>query len=136
MTAKEYLSRARKLQSRLDALERARAGAWERATATTANGSTPVSGGDISRKTEAYAELVATIDREYDRLGELKQEIIGTISKVQDNTLAALLIAYYVDGATWDQTAEIIHYSIYRTVHDKHPQALRAVEGIINATGV
>lgn len=132
MTAREYLSQARRLQARLDQLERARATAWERATSTTANGSTPVSGGEMSRKTESYAELAATIDAEYENLRKVKSEILETIGKVRDNTLAALLIGYYINGSSWEQVAVDIHYSYYRTRRDKHNQALAVVQKILD----
>lgn len=131
MTAKEFLSRARRLQARIDQLERARQAAWERATSTTANGNTPVSGGDISRKTESYAELIATYDAELGELTSVQAEINKVIHQVQDHTLAMLLRSYYVEGKTWEQTACDIHYSYFRTVHDKHPAALRAVDAIL-----
>lgn len=130
--AKEYLARARRLQSRLDALERAKSCAWERATSVTPNSGMTVQGGDISRKTESYAVLTDKINDECARLYFMKAEIMDTINKVEDNTLAALLMSYYIEGNTWEQTAVAIHYSYYRTVHDKHPQALRAVEKILN----
>ena len=94
-------------------------------------GNTPVSGGDISRKTESYAELIATYDAELDELASVQAEINKVIKQVPDHTLAMLLRAYYVEGKTWEQTACDIHYSYFRTVHDKHPAALRAVDAIL-----
>lgn len=132
MTAKEYLMQARRIQVRIDQLERAKADAWERATSTTAAPDRGgVSGGDVSRKSEAYGDLSAALAEEYDRLMRTKAEIVTTISKVRDNTLSALLLSYYVNGQTWEQTAVNIHYSYYRTVHDKHPAALEAVNSIL-----
>lgn len=133
MTAKQYLMRARRLQARIDQLEETRIAAWERATATT---QAPRSDGGghsgISRKPETYA-LANAVEAARKRLDVVKAETVVVIDRVQDNTLAALLMAYYVNGHTWEQTADIIHYSYYRTVHDKHPQALSAVAEIIAA---
>lgn len=132
LTAKEYLSRARRLQARLDALERARSGAWERATSVTPNSGMTVQGGDISRKTESYAVLTDKINDECARLYFIKSEILETISKVEDNTLNTLLTEFYINGASWEQTAVRINYSYYHTIHVLHPRALAAVDRIIH----
>ena len=135
MTAKEFLMRARRLQARIDQLEEARRTAWERSTSVTAapGGTAGAAGAaaHVSRKTAAYGEYVAQIDDERDRLAEIKADTLKIINKVSDNTLATLLIAYYINGQTWEQTAVSIHYSYYRTVHDKHPQALAEVEKLL-----
>lgn len=135
MEAKQWLLRARRLQARIDQLEAARLSAWERATATTQRvSSDPVSRSGVSRKAEGTAELIGTIDAELRRLEGIKAEIVRAIAQVQDNTLSALLTSYYINGATWEETAVAIHYSYYRTVHDKHPQALAAISAIIEKT--
>lgn len=132
MTAREFLMQARKIQLRIDQLEEAKVAAWERATATTqAPGKPGVSVGGVSRKSEAYGDFSAALDEEYDRLMTAKAEIVRVIAGVQDNTLNALLMSYYVNGNTWEQTAVNIHYSYYRTVHDKHPAALAAVNEVL-----
>lgn len=130
--AKEYLARARRLQSRLDALERAKSCAWERATSVTPNSGMTVQGGDISRKTESYAVLTEKIEAERERLMRLKAEIIETVNQVEDNTLCALLTEFYINGATWEQTSVRINYSYYHTVHVLHPKALQAIDRIIH----
>ena len=131
MTAKEYLSQARRLQARLDQLEKARERAWEKATATTSNGSMPVSGGDISRKTESFAELTSIIDSEYNELCAVKADILKTISLIKDNRYAALLIAYYINGLTWAETAEALGYTFEHVARELHPRALNVVDKLI-----
>ena len=132
MTAKDFLLRARRLQARINQLEKARQSVWAAATATTtAPGQDPIRSGGVSRKPEQYGEFISELDAEYRRLDEIKADTLRVIGQVQDNTLAALLMAYYVNGLTWEQTAVEIGYSYFRTVHDKHAQALAAVEKIL-----
>jgi len=132
MEAKQWLLRARRIEARIEQLDAARAGAWEHATSTTQRvGQEGGSRSEVSRKPEVYGELVSSIDAEILRLRSVKAEIVDAISQVQDNVLASLLMAYYVNGKTWEQTAVEIGYSYSRTVHDKHPQALSAIETII-----
>lgn len=136
MEAKQWLLRARRLQARIDQLEAARLSAWERATATTQRvSSDPVSRSGVSRKAEGTAELIGTIDAERRRLDAVKAEIVGVIAQVHDNTLAALLLGYYVNGHTWEQVCVDISYSYIHTVHRLHPAALAAVEEILEGGG-
>lgn len=132
MEAKQWLLRARRIEARIEQLDAARTGAWERATSVTQSVGQDGGGrSEISRKPEVYGELAAALDAEIQRLRSVKAEIVDAISQVQDNVLASLLMAYYVNGLTWEQTAVEINYSYYRTVHDKHPQALKAIDSII-----
>lgn len=132
MTARDFLRRARNIQTRIDQLEQAAASAWDRATSiTTSPGKARVGGGVVSRKPEEYAELSDAVEEERKRLVLVKTEIIRVIAQVIDNDLAALLTSYYVNCNTWEQTAVNIHYSYYHTVHRLHPAALAAVESIL-----
>lgn len=132
MEAKQWLLRARRLQSRIDQLEEARRAAWERATSTTQTPrSDPVARSGISRKPEQFGELGAVIDGELRRLDAVKAEIMAVIAQVPDNTLAALLVGYYVNGHTWEQVCVDISYSYKHVVHQLHPRALETVQSII-----
>ena len=131
MTAKEFLLRARRLQARIDQLEDAKKDVWEKSTYAADTGAASQRPAAVKRRTEAYGAYVDKIDAERARLLRMKLEILEVIGQLQDNTLAALLTAYYINGKTWEQTAVEIHYSYFRTVHDKHPQALVAVEELL-----
>ena len=136
MTAKQYLMRARRLQARIDQLEQAALDAWDRATGTTQQpGATGHGKGDVGRKSEGYSLLSGTLQGERDRLDRIKADTVATIGHVQDNTLAALLMGYYVNGQTWEQVSCEIHYSFVHTVHRLHPAALAAVEEILEGGG-
>lgn len=133
MTAKQYLMRARRLQARIDQLEQAELDAWDRATGTTQQPGAPGHGkGDVGRKSEGYSLLSGTLQNERDRLDRIKADTVATIGQISDNTLAALLMAYYVNGYTWERTAVDIHYSFVHTIHRLHPAALAAVQEILD----
>lgn len=103
------MSRARKLQERINQLEEARS---------------LVRPGSSSR-------LSTMIGRELDRLDELRTEILEVVNQVPDNTLAALLISYYVNGKTWEETAESMHFSYEHVARELHPKALAEVGQIL-----
>lgn len=109
MTAKDYLRQARKLQERIDQLEEVR--------------------GHV--RPGSSAQISDQIDKELARLDELRAEILAVASQVPSNTLATLLIAYYVNGKTWEETAEAMHYSREHVVRELHPKALAAAETIL-----
>ena len=132
MTAKEFLIRARRLQARIDQLEDAKAEVWERSTySAQSSGTASATSGAASRRTETYSAYVDKIDSERARLVQVKTEILELVNKVPDNTLAALLTAYYINGKTWEQTAVELQYSYRHLVHVLHPRALCEVESIL-----
>lgn len=109
MSAKDFLRQARKLQERIDQLEEA-----------------------CSRvQSGSSAQLSAQIERERDRLNGVRAEILAVVSQITDNTLATLLIAYYINGKTWEDVAEELHYSYRHVVRALHPRALSSVEKIL-----
>ena len=136
MTSKEvkaWLMRARRLESRIDQLEEAERSGWERATATTQSPRADAGGrSGVSRKPELYGVLSGAVDAERRRLDAVKAEIVTVVGRVQDNTLAALLMAYYVNGKTWEQVCVDIHYSYKHVVHQLHPRALEILAEILD----
>lgn len=126
MTAKEWLSRARKMNGRLRALQESKAQAFARATSNTVGGGEHVSGGEPSDKHAAYAELSLAVDRQIEKLERTRAEILRVIGQVEDNTLAALLTEYYVNDKTWDEIAAEQHYS-WRQVMRLHGHALQII---------
>ena len=114
-------------------MEEARVRAWTRATSATATiKDTPGGGGDVTaNKADAYLALSEKIQREQERLARIKAEIISTTAKVQDAALRALLIEHYVNGRTWRETAEKIHYNEDHVRGRMHVRALREVEKLL-----
>ena len=121
------------MEKSISALEEARVRAWTRATSATATiKDTPGGGGDVTaNKSDAYLALSEKIQREQERLALIKAEIISTTAKVQDAALRALLIEHYVNGRTWRETAEKIHYNEDHVRGRMHVRALREVEKLL-----
>lgn len=91
-----------------------------------------ISGGAApGNKADRYMELCEEVEAQLDELNRIRTEILHAIREVQDCTLATLLVEYYVNGKTWDQVAQCIHYSYIDTVKRKHLAALQAVEQVI-----
>ncbi|HIY53362.1 MAG TPA: hypothetical protein H9832_05335 [Candidatus Agathobaculum merdavium] len=129
MAAKEWLGRARKLRLRLSALEDSKQRSYARAVSSTAGLGERVSGGEPGDKLAAYAEVSLAADRQIEKLEQTRAEILQVIGQVEDNTLAALLIEYYVNDKTWKEVASQIQHSVRQTMR-LHGQALCKVREI------
>lgn len=133
--AKEWLSRARGLAQRLNALQESKQHAYDRAISATmrlegvcvrAEGNS--SPGD---KNASYAVLSAEADEQIRQLETVRAEILRVIRQVEDHTLATLLTEYYVNNKTWEEVAAALHYSYSHVTHNLHPEALRAAQECI-----
>ena len=139
MNAKEYLNQAfrmeQRVQSKLEQLEALRSLA---AHVTSGFGSEPVvhtrnhtaMQDTVIRIMEAEQEL----NREIDELVNTKQEIKRTIDQVPDVTLQLVLEKRYLIFLKWEQIACDMYYSI-RSVQEKHREAVRIVQGILDQRG-
>lgn len=126
MTAKEWLSRARKMSGRLRALQTSKEQAFARATSVVVGGGEHVSGGEPADKHAAYAEISLTIDRQIEMLERTRAEILQVIGQMEDNTLSTILTEYYVNDKTWAEIAAEQHYS-WRQVMRLHGHALQMI---------
>ena len=126
MTAKEWLSRARKLSGRLRALQTSKEQAFARATSVVVGGGEHVSGGEPADKHAAYAELSLAVDRQIEKLERTRAEILQVIGQMEDNTLSTILTEYYVNDKTWAEIAAEQHYS-WRQVMRLHGHALQMI---------
>ena len=131
MTAKEWMGRARKLRLRLSALEDSKQRAYARAASCTAGLGERVSGGEPADKHAAYAELSLAVDRQIEKLEQVRAEILQVIGQIEDNTLATLLTEYYVNDKTWEEVAVQMRYS-WRWVRRLHARALDQVQEILD----
>ena len=129
MTAKEWLIRARKMSGRLRALQESKAQAFVRATNAVIGGSERVSGGEPGDKLAAYAAVSLAVDRQIEKLEQVRAEILQVIGQIEDNTLATLLTEYYVNDKTWEEVAVQMQYS-WRQVMRLHGQALCEIRTI------
>lgn len=130
MSAKEWLIRARKMRSRLRALQNSKERAFSKATSITVSGGERVSGGAPADTHAAFAEVSLAVDRQIEELEQTRAEILQVIGQVEDNTLATLLTEYYINDKTWEEVAVQIKYS-WRWTMKLHGKALRVVEAIL-----
>lgn len=84
-----------------------------------------------------YAEIMAQIDELEQRIQMQMAEAIATlneitetINRIPDLSHRALLINYYVNGMTWEMTAEAMGFEV-RTIYRMHDDALEEIEKII-----
>lgn len=124
--AKADLMRARRMESRIDALRDAYRSAWESETSVTPRYGSGGAGGSVNRKGERVSTMASEIDEQLRRLDEIKTEILRHIGEIEDNRLAAILIDYYIAGLPWEMVADKQHYSFRHVVGNLHPRALRA----------
>lgn len=125
-----YLSRYRQIGERVDRLldEKRR---WRELAVKITPGFSPVPGGGgngsrIERSVEKVLEIEAQLAKEIDGLCTARQEIGGTLDRMEDETLKLLMEYRYIDGLTWEQVAEKMHYS-WRQVCRKHEKALEQI---------
>lgn len=79
-----------------------------------------------------YLEYEDKINKKIDRLVLIKEEIHDVIDLVEDTELQTLLTHRYINMLTWPQIAEKIHIDL-RWIHRRvHPDALAAVERILD----
>ena len=132
MTAKEWLMRARALEKVIAALQEARKRAYARATGATAPvRDTPGGKGGTGSKADPYIELGEKIAEKERELAEVYAEIVRVLGEVRDKELQTLLLERYVNGATWRQTAQRIHYNEVYVRGCMHRKALQAVDNLI-----
>lgn len=134
MTVKEWLLRARSIDKYIRALRSERETVYERATSATARGQSErvQEGGKngAERLMIKYAEYGKLIDEQVDRLIRVKTEIAEAISKMDDYTLAALLLNRYIRFMTWEEIAEEMNYS-YMHICRLHGKALEKIKDVI-----
>ena len=140
MTAKEYLSQALRLDQRIDAKIAQVASLNELATKCTATLTgmprNPNRGG--STMADAVCKIVDLqneINRDIDRLVDLKRELVAVIKAVEDTEYQTLLEKRYLCFQTWEQIAVDMHYS-GKWILKMHDRALDVVEGILKAKSV
>jgi DNA-directed RNA polymerase specialized sigma subunit len=135
MKAKEYLSQAlwlnQRIDNKLEQLERLKAMAMRVTTNLTQE---KVSGGYNERNPMENTivkimDLEREVNDEIDKLINLKQEILETISLVDDPMAQLLLEMRYINRRTWGEIAEELGYSD-RGIHKIHGRALKEIDEI------
>ncbi len=140
MTAKEYLSQAHRLDQRIDAKIAQVASLNDLATKCSATLTgmprNPNRGG--STMADAVCKIIdlqEEINRDIDRLVDLKREIVAVIKAVEDTEYQILLEKRYLCFHTWEQIAVDMHYS-GKWVQKLHDRALDVVAGIMKEKSV
>ena len=132
MTAKEYLGQARFLDMRINSKIQQVASLNELATRCTATISdmpkSPNRGG--SRMADAVIKIIdlqEEINRDINKLVELKREIMGVIKAVPNVEYQTVLEKRYLCFITWEQIAVDMNYTI-RWVYKLHGRSLQILE--------
>ena len=132
MTAKEYLSQAIRLNQRINSKLYQVASLnelAEKATHTLScmpkspNRSTSVMEDTVVKIVDMQAE----IDRDIDRLVDLKREIINVIKAVNNIECQTLLELRYLCFKTWEQIAVDMGYTV-RHVYRRHDSAIDLIQ--------
>ena len=130
--AKEYLLRVRRAKREVQRYQALKAQARDLACSSTAPpDKLSVIGGKGGDVFARYAQYAATLDEKISDLYDLQNEVTCTIARVPDSRYRELLLAYYVEGLTWEQTAVEMGYSYQNVVQFLHPKALAQVGEIL-----
>lgn len=128
MTTKEWFSRCRRLDKRIESLQRQRREEWEKVTSMTANLSGEVVDGTKDpHKLDRYAEFDSLIGAEILELLEIKCEVKAVIVQIPDYRYRDVLDKRYIEMKSWEQIAVEMNYT-YRRVTQLHGEALKAAE--------
>lgn len=136
MTAKEYLGQAyrldQRINSKLQQVETLRS-LTQRVTVAY--------GGEVVSHTRNVTSMQDTIvrlmqaeeelNREIDRLVDLKAEIAGVIGQVRNESYRLILEKRYLCFQTWAQIGDDLHYT-RRWLLTKHERAVDIVEKLIS----
>ena len=130
MTNKGYLSQARHLDTRIKSKLQQVDSLNELATncSMILTGMPRNSSASNSRMAEAITKIVDLqneINRDIDKLVELKREIMGVIKAVQNPDFQTILEKRYLCFLSWEKIAVDMDYDL-RYVHKLHTQALEA----------
>ena len=131
MTAKEYLSQARFFDDRINSKIQQISSLNELATKCTATISdmphSPNSGG--STMADAVCKIVdlqEEINKDIDRLVDLKREIMGVIKAVPNVEYQTILEKRYLCFISWEQIAVDMNYSMQH-IHRMHSSVLKEI---------
>ena len=134
MTAKEYLGQARFLDMRINSKIQQIASLNELATRCTATISdmpkSPNRGG--SRMADAVIKIIdlqEELNRDINKLVELKREIMGVIKAVPNVEYQTVLEKRYLCFITWEQIAVDMGYNV-RHVYRIHDEGLSPYNGV------
>ena len=135
LSAKDYLSQAYRIDQRINSkIEQVQSLRNLAAKATATLSDAPPSKGtrNIHRMEDVIVKMMdleSEINKDLNRLIDLKHEIITVVKCVENPELQTLLELRYLCFKTWEEIAVEISWSI-RQVYYMHGEALREVEQI------
>lgn len=132
MTAKQYLSRAWALDSRIDSLVETKKQQYDRLVNITVNYN--ADGSQATSDPHRFDSLVAIegqIDEMIDRMLVTKAETLETIERLNDWKLREVLKRRYIDMQTFEQIAYNMGYG-WRHVMRLHKKGLQEIERVMN----
>lgn len=135
MNAKEYLKQAfyldKRINSKLEQVESLNALATK---ATSTLSDMPKSPSRGTSKLEdtivKIVDLQEEINRDIDKLVDLKAEMVGTIKQIQNKELQVILEKRYLCFETWEKIAVDMNYDI-RHIHRLHNLGLKETSNLI-----
>ena len=135
MNAKEYLKQAfyldKRINSKLEQVESLNALATK---ATSTLSDMPKSPNRGTSKLEdtivKIVDLQEEINRDIDKLVDLKAEMVGTIKQIQNKELQVILEKRYLCYETWEKIAVDMNYDI-RHIHRLHNLGLKETSNLI-----
>ena len=135
MNAKEYLKQAfyldKRINSKLEQVESLNALATK---ATSTLSDMPKSPNRGTSKLEdtivKIVDLQEEINRDIDKLVDLKAEMVGTIKQIQNKELQVILEKRYLCFETWEKIAVDMNYDI-RHIHRLHNLGLKETSNLI-----
>lgn len=134
MTAKEYLSRAYRLNAQIESNLRQIQALYDMATSITSDFSERVQGGkksDVSKTIEKIVLLRQKTSAETDELMSRLAQIKRVISAVPGADERLVLTLRYVEMRKWEDISQRLNFSL-TSVHRIHNKALFAVQEIIS----
>ena len=87
------------------------------------------------RAGEQFAIISAELDEDFAELAGVRAETLGVIRKIHDHTLAALLLAYYLNGLSWAAAARDMQYAAGYLRGEMHRRALDAAWSVMREIG-
>lgn len=130
MTAKEYLKRYKTINDsincKLDEIEKLRELATRLSPTAMFDRSGNVSD-KVGRSAARIVDLENEINSQIDDLIVTREEIVHTISQIDDERLKTLLMMRYINGDKWEKIAERLGYSVEHVTKRLHPRALSKI---------
>lgn len=131
MTAKQWLNRGRRIDQEISKLMETKALIEARLTSITQSyDSDGAQSTKDPHKFDQLAEINNQIEIRTRDLIMVKAEIIEMINQLYDRRQRLVLLSYYVDGKTWEQTAVDLNYS-YMHIMRIHGYALVEIEKML-----